>query len=173
MITRSKSARECSGSFSTVAKSSAAHSERWAKKTLSVGAKRASSCRQLPRSDAGTISSPGLRASRDRPGLALEKKVDHLDGLAQAHVVGQASSQPELREEPEPANAVYLVRPQRGAKLAPGLAGIDLVGLAKSFEGLAKPFAGGHLRPVSGRSRGSVRLGGGEHRRAIACLRRS
>ena len=53
-------------------------------------------------------------------GLALlfqgEQQGDDLNGLAQAHVVGQAGAQAELRQEVQPAQAAVLVGPQLGAQ---------------------------------------------------------
>ena len=95
---------------------------RWAKKTASDGAKRASSCRQLPISEAGTTSRLGAATLAAGFALALQQQVDHLNRLAQPHVVGQAAAQAQFRHEPEPAHALGLVGPQSGLQIAARLA---------------------------------------------------
>ena len=68
------------------------------------GAKRSISATQLARSEAGATSRLGRRpapASR----LSTGKQREHLDRLAEAHVVGQAGAEAELAEEVEPAHA--------------------------------------------------------------------
>ena len=84
------------------------------------GANRSTSCFQLPTSEAGATSKPGLWAfaavSYGGP-LALEQQVDHLHGFAQPHVIGQAGAQAQSHHEPQPAYAFDLVGPQRGPQL--------------------------------------------------------
>ena len=101
---------------------SAGRSEGWATNTSRSGANRAISCCQLAISEAGTTSRLGRRgpasperARRPRPPRASpEEQTEHLDRLAQPHVVGQAGAQAEAREEPEPADPDRLVGAERG-----------------------------------------------------------
>ena len=84
--------------------------------------KRAASCFQLKTSDRGTTTSDGggrrrfLGAARSSR-RALQQG-EYLDGLAQAHVVGQAAAETELPEEVEPARPSR--RSSRGLTLEPG-----------------------------------------------------
>ena len=55
----------------------------------------------------------GLLVLQDR------QQGQHLDGLAEPHVVGQARAEPQARQEPEPGDARLLILPQRRLELAP------------------------------------------------------
>ena len=58
--------------------------------------KRAASCFQLKTSERGTTTSDGLAARLALAVRALEQR-EHLDGLAEAHVVGEAAAEAEVR----------------------------------------------------------------------------
>ena len=120
------------------------------------GAKRAISAFQLASSEAG-------RHQQARPpcgaSLALEheQQRQHLDRLAQSHVVGQAGAQAELVEEAEPVHA----RPAgTGAawrcSAAPGSTRGEALGPAQALERLGEPRPGHDPRPVGIRGRGVV-----------------
>ena len=84
------------------------------------------------------------RGVRARVALAIDEQEegDHLDGLAEAHVVGQAGAQAQLREEVEPSHAHLLVRPERAVQRAAG------VGRRAATPGRAASAA---RRPATGR----------------------
>jgi hypothetical protein len=89
---------------------------------------------------------------RTRLPLALEEEqqADHLDGLAEAHVVGEAAAEAEANEQPQPRDALALV----GAELAvQGLSGVS-VGAAgwalELAEGAREPGAGLRDGPLGG-----------------------
>ena len=101
--------------------------------------------------------------------LALEHKQQrqHLNGLAQPHVVGQASAEAEFREQIQPAHAHLLVGPQRTIQRR---AGIDLrqsLGAAQALSASPpatgrRPLEPSRLAIVSGGiSRSDI--GAGEH----------
>ena len=94
--------------------------------TVSSGANRAISRCQLPITDIGQITSVGSRSSRGLVGVAtlVGEDRDHLDGLAQAHVVG------EYRTHPSPPRWVSHSNPRcwygrnvASARTAPGSTG--------------------------------------------------
>ena len=108
---------------------------------------------QLAISEAGTTSRLG-RASLRLLALQCEQQGDHLDGLAQAHVVGQAGAQPQPRHEAQPAAARPLVRPQLRPQVGRGR-------LAPASRAIASPLsdrfqlrAGGQARPFANRRLG-------------------
>ena len=75
------------------------------------GAKRSISAAQLASSDAGATSRLGCGCALV---LALEhqQQREHLNGLAESHVVGQARAETEFGEQIKPAHAHLLVGPQ-------------------------------------------------------------
>ena len=97
------------------------------------------------------------RSGRDQQAGALragtfafehQQQRQHLNRLAQPHVVGQASAQPEPCQQVQPLHACLLVGPQAG--LEPG-ARIDprqAFGLSQALQGFGQPRAGDQLRPV-------------------------
>ena len=62
----------------------------------------------------------------------------HLDGLAQAHVVGQDAAHAEGAQELQPAQAFALVGPQGAAKAFGGVGGVDAVEGLEFLAGLGK-----------------------------------
>ena len=75
-----------------------------------VGAKRSISAAQLASSDAGAtrrlvrrVSSGAARASQH------QQQRQHLHGLAQAHVIGEARAQAEAGQQMQPAHASLLI----------------------------------------------------------------
>ena len=98
-----------------------------------MGANRSSSAFQFASSEAGTTSRLGLRPGRfvvRAVGLAMQQQPDHLHRLSQAHVVGQASAQPQPRDEPQPAHAGLLIRTKLGAE-SRGVSTRERLGRAK------------------------------------------
>jgi hypothetical protein len=91
--------------------------------------------------------------------LALEhhEQGDDLDGLAQAHVIGQAGAQAKTRQQMQPAHADLLVGAQGGPQLGTGAHHGEAIRATQARQGLGHPRPGDHLRPISLRSR----LGGG------------
>ncbi len=85
--------------------------------------------------------------------LQEEEEGEHLDGLPEPHVVGEAAAEAEAREEPEPAHALALVgaerRPERLARIGVGLA----PRAAQLGEGLLEPRPGLDARPLPVRLR--------------------
>ncbi len=78
-----------------------------------------SSAFQLARSEAGTTSRLGLARSRFSgcaAGLAMQQQADDLHRLSQPHVIGQASPEPQARDEREPAHARLLIMPKLGSQ---------------------------------------------------------
>ena len=90
----------------------------WCTCTASFGANRAASRCQLPTSDIGQTSSVGPR-SGGLLAFAFQQRQD-LDGLAQAHVVGQHRARAERVHERQPAQPALLV----GAQRAPNPSGV-------------------------------------------------
>ena len=77
-----------------------------------LGAKRAISDAQLASSDAGATRSYGLRL----PSASIpqhQQQRQHLDGLAETHVVGEAGAKPEPRQQVQPLHARPLIGTQR------------------------------------------------------------
>ena len=80
--------------------------------------------------------------------LQYQEQGEHLDGLAQAHVIGKARSQPQPGEEVQPTDADLLIRAQRGLELRPGADLRKALRLTQSLQSIGQPRAGDHLRPV-------------------------
>ena len=80
--------------------------------------------------------------------LQGEQQGDHLDGLAQPHVVGQASAETELGQEMQPGQTAVLIRSQLGPQLR--RAG-DLPRARATAAGPASLRAGPAVRPVHAR----------------------
>ena len=103
--------------------------------TASDGANRSISAFQFAISDAGTTSRHGSASGRALL-LQGEQQGDHLDGLAEAHVVGEARPEAEPRHEAQPAQPAALVGAQLGVQ--PRRAG-DLPRLRATRAGPASP----------------------------------
>ena len=65
----------------------------------------------------------------------------HLQGLAQAHVVGEHPAEPAVPEQRQPAEAVDLVGPQRGVEPGGQLGRLDPVEVEQGPDGAAPPVA--------------------------------
>ena len=65
-----------------------------------------------------------------------------LDGLAQAHVVGQAGSQPPFPEESQPRVAQLLVGPELAGEVLGGVHPLNPALLLQAFQELSEPVAG-------------------------------
>jgi hypothetical protein len=74
--------------------------------------------------------------------LVPEQEPEHLNGLAESHVVGQAHAEPERRGEAQPRHADLLVRPQRAAQIGAGIGVGQLDGAAQCGQCLGEPRAG-------------------------------
>ena len=151
--------------------------------------------RLQPRREAFDLRSPigqqrrrRHQQARLRSGAVLplenQQQREHLNGLAEPHVVGQAGAQTEFREKVQPAHAHLLVGPQHAMQR---IAGFDLrqaLRAAQPLQGLGQPGAGDHLRPlgavrgigVVGNASGDVRAGEQPHglaERQAVLLRRA
>ena len=115
------------------------------------------------------MSGPGL----PRPPVAVDGlEREQLDGLAQAHVVGQAGAQPERGEERQPGDAALLVGPQlrgeRGGRLDRGQRPVRGAG-EQVAEPAGRVDAGQRQGQVVGRAaRGEREHVGGRRRPAVA-----
>ena len=93
-------------------------------------------------------AAPVARRVRGVASLQQQEQAQHLDGLAQSHVVGEAGPQAEAREEPEPADPDLLVRaerrPERRARVGRG----QRLGLAQALERRREPLPRDHPGPV-------------------------
>ena len=123
---------------------------------LSPGAKRSSSAAQLASSDAGATSRLGRRLpSWTRP--QHEQQREHLDGLAKAHVIGEAGAEAEPGKQVEPADTDLLVWPKGAVQLTAGIKLFELLGRAQPLEGLGEPRPRDDARPFGiGAGRGCV-----------------
>ena len=77
----------------------------------------------------------------------MQQQPDHLHCLSQAHVIGQASPQPQPRDELQPAHARLLI----GPKLARSPGGSTLAsesGAAQLLERFFEGGAGGQSDPL-------------------------
>jgi len=87
--------------------------------------------------------------------LQEEQEREDLDGLPEAHVVGEAAAEAEPREEPQPAHALALVRAERRVQRVARIGLFRAAPAAQLGEGLREPRPGLDARPFS------VRLGFG------------
>ena len=78
----------------------------------------------------------------------MQEEIEHLDGLAKSHVVGEAGAKSQFRHEPQPAHALDLIRPQRRLQIAARFAFRQLAGRTHLFERLSHPVAGDDRRPL-------------------------
>ena len=85
--------------------------------TRSRGVKRAASAIQLKTSERGTTTRDGGSPSGGAPQRAAGlEQGQHLDGLAEAHVVRQAAAEAEVAEEVEPAQPGALIAAELAAE---------------------------------------------------------
>ena len=78
---------------------------------------------------------------------AHRQHAEHLDGLAEAHVVGQTAAELQAAQRPQPLHADLLIRAQLGPQT--GVC-VDLgpqLGRAQCVEPRRQPFSGDDLRP--------------------------
>ena len=80
-------------------------------------------------------------------GLFHQQQRQHLDRLAEAHVVGQAGPEAKARQQVQPLRSCFLVGAQRPAQHR---SGIDVLAIrrAQGSQRLLQPGAGDHTRPV-------------------------
>jgi len=79
--------------------------------------------------------------------LHQQEQRQHLQRLAEPHVVGEAGAQPEAVEEPEPGHAIALVGPQHCAQRVSRIGELAAVGAPQVREHLVEPRPGRHLGP--------------------------
>ena len=79
--------------------------------------------------------------------VPAQQQRQHLDGLAQTHVVGQAGAQTELLQEAQPRHPGTLIGPQRALQRRARRHRRQLARLPQPREGLPQGGAGGHLHP--------------------------
>ncbi len=93
-----------------------------------------------------------------------EQQRDHLQRLAEPHVVGKARAKADPRQEAEPARANFLVRPQRRLQRLSGQRRGEHLGTAAGGERLGKPGSRLHFAPRfrSGRRLACVNVGAGD-----------
>ena len=139
-----------SASSGPISRAFAFTSEGWATAKERLGANLASSDFQFAISEAGTTSRLGLVLL---VALQIEQQRNHLDRLAEAHVVGQAGAQPQANDESQPGVARLLIgaklRLQVGrGRLLPGLRRTQALENRIQFRagGQARPFANRRLR---------------------------
>ena len=77
-----------------------------------------------------------------------QQQRQHLNRLAQPHVVGQASTQPKPRQQIQPLHTCLLVGPQAGLESVTGVDPRQAFGLSQALQGFGQPRAGDQLRPV-------------------------
>ena len=88
-----------------------------------------------------------------RPPLAIlhapqhEQQREHLDGLAEAHVIGEAGAEAEPGKQVEPADTDLLVGPKGAVQLTTGIDLLELLGRAQPLEGLGEPWSRDDTRP--------------------------
>ena len=77
-----------------------------------------------------------------------QQQRQHLDGLAEAHVVGEARAESEPGEQMQPLHAGLLIGPQRAVERSPGIDARETVGPAQLGQRLREPRPGDGLAPV-------------------------
>src|SRR5436309_16097979 len=95
--------------------------------------------------------------------LVKEEQRQHLDRLAEPHVVGQAYAELERRGEREPRHADLLIWAQRAVQVRTGIDGCEAARPAQSVERLREPRARLDAGPAFDRAR---LIAGGRLRRA-------
>ena len=136
--------------------------EGWTIRAFRPGAKRSISAAQLASSDAGATSRLGGSAAAFLLPLHQQQR-QHLDGLAEPHVVGKAGPEPEPGQQVQPLHAGLLIGPQRArASAGPGSTPAPS-GRAQRLQRLRQPGTG--ASPATSRRR-RHRAGFGGDRRA-------
>ena len=103
----------------------------------------------------------GRRDEQARPRLIAgftfqhQQQRQHLDGLAEAHVVGEAGAEPEPGKQIEPLHAHHLIGPESGLERWAGIDAGEPVGPAQALEGLLEPWPGDCLAPCHASRSGS------------------
>ena len=100
------------------------------------------------------VPQQGSRQNQQRwPGAAVllqnRQKRQHLDRLAQPHVVGQAGAEPQVRHEPEPVEARLLILAQDRLQVAARPGPVQALGASQTGEHLAEPVARVDERPLA------------------------
>ena len=111
------------------------------------------------------------RLASPRAPLVQEQEAEHLDGLAEPHVVRQADAEPQRRGEREPRHAYLLIGPQRAPKVGTRIGLREPRWPAQLLQRAREPGAGLDARPALSRRerRGIVRgpRGAGEESHAL------
>ena len=89
------------------------------------------------------------RRASPPPVLEPGQEGQHLDRLAQAHVVGQARAQAQAGEKPQPFHARFLVDAQRGVEIGARPSLFQVFRIAQLGQHFAQPFARVHERPLA------------------------
>ena len=86
------------------------------------------------------------------PGFPLEhqQQRQHLDRLAEAHVVGKTCTKPEPRQQVEPLQTGPLIGTQRAQKVWPGIDTRKPIGVAEPCQRFGEPRPGHGLAPADG-----------------------
>ena len=86
------------------------------------------------------------------PGFPFEhqQQRQHLDGLAEAHVVGKACTEPEPRKQIEPLHTRLLIGTQRAPKRFPGIDTSEPIRVTEPCQRFCEPWPGHGLAPVDG-----------------------
>jgi hypothetical protein len=79
-----------------------------------------------------------------------QQQRQQLDGLAEPHVVGEACTKPEPREQIEPLHTRLLIRTQRASKRFPGVDTCEPIRMTESGQRFCEPWPGHGLAPVDG-----------------------
>ncbi len=80
-------------------------------------------------------------------GSLHQQQRQHLDGLSQAHVVGQAGAEAETGQQVHPSRAGALVGAQRSVQRGSGIGAVAVPG-PQRLQGFLQPGAGGDAGPV-------------------------
>ena len=137
MIARSSSAARAGGEFADLL---GRHRRRMHDRRLQVGRESLDLRRPVGQQRGG-------RHQQARPAPLRQQQRQHLDRLAQPHVVGEAGAEPEPRQQLQPLHAGPLIRAQRAAQRGIGI-DTGAVGRAQPLQRLRQPGAGRHARPV-------------------------
>ena len=78
----------------------------------------------------------------------MQQEIEHLDGFAESHVIGQAGAESEFGHEPQPTHAFDLVRSQRGLQIAARLAFRQFIRRTHPLDRLPQPVASDDRRPL-------------------------
>ena len=84
------------------------------------------------------------------PPVQRQEQGEHLDGLAQSHVVGETGAETKPSEEAKPPDADILVRPQHRVQSGARIGGRQPFGAAAGIERFGEPRPRRHMPPLRG-----------------------